>query len=159
MTNKNPLRGKLLNVDVLNVSMNVIKDMLGLESASNVEYSDEMIVYHLLNACASQTSVNQVSNICVDSPSEGTIRHKLRNIDLDGLKPALNEKLKDEFIKIVPRKSQYFAIDFVNIPYYGDEENKGNTIKTKPKQGTSRLFAYASIYLILGHKRFTFALK
>lgn len=63
MTNKNTLRGKLLNINVLNVLAKVIKDMLSLESASNVEYSDEMIIYHLLNACTSQTSVNQVSNI------------------------------------------------------------------------------------------------
>lgn len=55
MTNKNTLRGKLLNINVLNVLAKVIKDMLSLESASNVEYSDEMIIYHLLNACTSQT--------------------------------------------------------------------------------------------------------
>lgn len=156
MRTKNTLRGMLLNVDVLNVSVKVIKDMLGLESASNVEYSDEMIIYHLLNACASQTSVNQVSNICVDGPSEGTIRYRLRNLDLNELQVALNDKLKDEFIKIVPRKSQCFAIDLVNIPYYGEEKNTGDTIKTKPKQGTSKFFAYASIYLILGHKTLHF---
>ena len=52
-----------------------------------------------------------------------------------------------------------FAIDFVNIPYYGKEKNNGDTIKTKPKQGTSRYFAYASIYLILNNKRYTLALK
>jgi putative transposase len=44
-------------------------------------------------------------------------------------------------------------IDHVNIPYYGKEEN--HTIKTKPKQGTSRFFAYASIYTILRNKRYT----
>jgi len=92
-------------------------------------------------------------------PSEGTIRHRLRKLNLNELQLGLNDKLKDEFIKIVPKKSQYFAIDLVNIPYYGDEENTGDTIKTKPKQGTSRFFAYASIYLILGNKRFTFAVK
>lgn len=68
MSIKNTLRGKLLNINVLNVSMDIIKDMLSLESAPNAEYSDKMIIYHILNACTSQSSVNQVSDICVDSP-------------------------------------------------------------------------------------------
>jgi len=59
----------------------------------------------------------------------------------------------------VPRKSRAFAIDFVNIPYYGEEENQGDTIKTKPRQGTSRFYAYAFIYLILRNKRYTLAVK
>ena len=159
MTTKNTLRGKLLNGDVLNLSMDVIKDMLGLDSAPNAEYNDKTIIYHLLNACTSQTSINQVSNICIDGPSEGTIRYRLRNLNLEELQPAINQKLKHNIVKTVHKKTQSFAIDFVNIPYYGEEENKRDTIKTKPKQGTSRFYAYASIYLILSNKRYTLALK
>ncbi len=59
----------------------------------------------------------------------------------------------------MPRKSQTFAIDFVNIPYYGEEESSDDTIKTKPRQGTSRFYAYVSIYLILRNKRYTLAVK
>ena len=91
--------------------------------------------------------------------SEGTIRYRLRDIDLDDTQQALNDKLKSHAVKTVPRKYNVFAIDFVNIPYYGREKNSGDTIKTKPKQGTSRYFAYASIYLILNNKRYTLALK
>ena len=159
MRNKNTPRGMLLNDEVLNLSMKLIKDMLGLDSAPNAEYSDEMVVYHLLNACTSQTSVSQVSDICVDAPSEGDIRYRLRKLDLETVQQALNDKLKINAVKTVPRKSQAFAIDFVNIPYYGKEENQGDTIKTKPRQGTSRFYAYASIYLILRNKRYTLAVK
>ena len=35
--NKNTPRAMLLNGDVLNLSMDVIKDMLGLDAASNAE--------------------------------------------------------------------------------------------------------------------------
>lgn len=159
MRNKNTLRSILLNDEVLNLSMDVIKDMLGLVSGSNAKYSDEMVVYHLLNACTSQTSVSQVSDVCVDSPSEGDIRYRLRKLDLKSVQQALNEKLKINAVKTVRRKSQTFAIDFVNIPYYGEEEKSGDTIKTKPSQGTSRFYAYASIYLILKNKRYTLAVK
>lgn len=137
MRQKNTLCGILLNDDVLNLSMDVIKDMLGLGSAPNAKYSDEIIVYHLLNACTSQTSVSQVCDVCVDSPSEGDIRYRLHKLDLKTVQQDLNEKLKINAVKTVHRKSQTFAIDFVNIPYYGEEENSGDTIKTKPRQGTA----------------------
>lgn len=41
MITKNTPRAMLLNDEVLNLSMKVIKDMLGLDSAPNAEYSDE----------------------------------------------------------------------------------------------------------------------
>jgi hypothetical protein len=40
----------LLNDDVLSLSVNVISDMLGFQSAPNAVYSEKTIVYHLLNA-------------------------------------------------------------------------------------------------------------
>ncbi|MDR2623825.1 MAG: hypothetical protein LBC39_04540 [Methanobrevibacter sp.] len=57
---KNNPRSLLLNDDVLSLSVNVVEDLLGLNSASNVVYSDRTIVCHLLNACASRTSVNHI---------------------------------------------------------------------------------------------------
>jgi len=48
--------------------------MLGLGSAPNAKYIDKTITYLPINACTSQTGVNQVSNNCVGAPSEGTIR-------------------------------------------------------------------------------------
>ena len=159
MKTKKPPRKVLWNDDVLNLSVNVVEDMLKLDSGSNVEYSDKTIVYHLLNASTSQTSVSNVSNLCVDAPSEGTIRYRLRDLDLDEVQQCLNEKLKIHADETVSRKQNTFAIDFVNIPYYGKEQNDGDTIKTKPKQGTSRFYAYASVYIILRNKRYTLAVK
>ncbi|NMC59593.1 MAG: hypothetical protein GYA51_09470, partial [Candidatus Methanofastidiosa archaeon] len=101
MRNKNTLRGMLLNDEVLNLSMDVIKDMLGLVSGPNAKYSDEMVVYHLLNVCTSQTSVSQVSDVCVDAPSEGDIRYRLRKLDLETVQQALNDKLKINAVKTV----------------------------------------------------------
>jgi putative transposase len=159
MTIKNTPHRILVNDDILNLSVNVIKSILGLKSNPNRQYSDKTIIYHLLNAAASRTSVNNVSNICVDAPSEGTIRYRLDNLDLNEIQEKLNESLKVHASETVFRNQNIFAIDFVNIPYYGKEKNSGDAIKTKPKQGTSRFFAYASIYLILRNKRYTLAVK
>jgi hypothetical protein len=59
-----------LNDDVLNLSVNVIKDMLKLESAPNAVYNDKKIIHHFLNATASRASVNNVSDLCIDALSE-----------------------------------------------------------------------------------------
>jgi putative transposase len=155
---KNPHR-LLLNDDVLNFSVHPVKDLLNLNSAPNTMYSDKTIIYHLFNAGTSQTSINQTSNLSVNAPSEGTIRYRLHNLDLDQIQQNLNNQLKIHGMKTIHRKINTFAIDFVNIPYYGDEKNEGDTIKTKPKQGTARFFAYASIYVILRNKRYTLAVK
>ena len=159
MQQKNTPRKVLWNDDVLNLSADVVKDMLGLDSAPNVVYSDKEIVYHLLNAATSRTSVSNVSNLCDNAPSEGTIRYRLEDIGLSEIQQGLNEKLKIHATKTIRRKRIDMAVDYVNIPYYGEEENHGDTIKTKPKQGTSRFFTYASIYVILRNKRYTLAMK
>jgi hypothetical protein len=54
----------LLNDDVLSLSVNVISDMLGFQSAPNAAYSEKTIIYHLLNLDSSRTTV---SNLC-DAP-------------------------------------------------------------------------------------------
>jgi putative transposase len=148
-----------LNDDVLNLSVNVISDMVELKSTPNTIYNDKTIVYHLLNATASKTIVSNVSNVCYDAPSEGTIRYKLRDINLDEIQKSLNEKLKIHATKTINWKNIDLAIDYVNIPYYRKEENYGDTIKSRPKQGNSQFFAYASIYIILRNKHYTLALK
>jgi len=66
---------------------------------------------------------------------------------------------KSEILKALLCKVQSFAIGFVNIPFYGKEENEGDTIRSKAGQGTSRFYTYASIYLILKNKRYTLAVK
>ena len=84
MTKKqNNPRKLLLNADVLSLSINEVEDILNLDSAPNVMHSDRTIVSHIVNASTSQTSINHVSNLCPDAPSEGTIRHRLRNLDFD----------------------------------------------------------------------------
>lgn len=45
------------------------------------------------------------------------------------------------------------------IPYYGGPENEEDILRSKAKQGTTRFFAYATIYVILRNKRYTLGVK
>jgi len=157
--NNTALRNKLWNYDVLNLTVRVIRDFLGLDSKPNVKYSDRAIICHLINACTSLTTVNQVSQSSSNAATEGTVRYRLRNLNLEEVQRALNQMLKSKAIKTLPRRALTFAIDFVLIPFYGEEENEGDTVRSKAKEGTTRFFAYASIYVILRNKRYTLAVK
>jgi putative transposase len=141
--------------------MDVIMDLLDLNSEPNVVYSDRKIASHILNASTSRNSVNHVSEFCPDAPSEGTIRYRMRNLDLDTIQQRLNEQLKIHGFGTILGKFNTFAIDFINILFYGWKENSGDTIRTKPKQGTSHFHfhAYASIYVILKNKHYALAVK
>lgn len=48
--------------------------------------------------------------------------------------------LKDNVLETLPRRDLVFAIDFVLIPFYGAEQNKGDTHKDL-KQGKAQLIS------------------
>jgi len=96
-----------------------------------VDYSDKEIICHLIPTSTSQTSVTQVNNSCPDVPRDGAIRNKLKNSGVGDVQLALNQMLKDKVIETLPLRALTFAIDSVFIPFYGKEENEGDTIKCK----------------------------
>lgn len=132
---------------------------LGLNPKTDVDYRAADIIHTLLHACTSQTIVNQVCKNNEYGPTEGTIRYRLQNPDVETVQQSLNQMLKENVLETLPHGTLTFAIDFVLIPFYGTEQNKGDTIKTKARQGTTHFFAYASIYVILKNKRYTLAIK
>lgn len=123
------------------------------------DYSAADIIYPLIHACTSQTTVNQVCENNEYGPTEGIIRYRLRDLDTDEFQQSLNQMLKDNILETLPRRVLRFAIDFVLIPFYGTEQNKGDTVRSKARQGTTYFFAYASIYTVLKNKRYTLVVK
>jgi len=92
-------------------------------------------------------------------PRDAAIRNRSKNSGVEDVQSALNQMMKDKVIETLPRRALPFAIDFVFIPFYGKEENDGDTIKSNAWQGATRFFVYASIYMILMNKRYTLAVK
>jgi len=66
---------------------------------------------------------------------------------------------KSEILEALQGEALTFATGFVLMSFYGKEENKGVTIRTKPRQETTCFYAYAAVYLILRNKRYTLAVK
>ncbi|MFO7968215.1 MAG: ISH3 family transposase [Archaeoglobaceae archaeon] len=150
------LRNKFWNSDLLNLTVGLIDDYLGLTSKPNTVHSDRSIICSLLNASTTRTTINHVSNSGYRAV-EGTVRYRLRDLEVDEVQAKFNQMLKDKAGNLP--KTLKLAIDYVLIPFYGEELDEGDTVRTKAKQGTTRFFAYASIYVIKKNKRYTLALK
>lgn len=157
--NRSPVLWKLKTSRILKLTLDVILGLLNLEAGPNSTYSARRILYHILSAGISQTSITQVSMFNSEAPSEGTIRDRLKGLTLGELQGKINHMLKEKVLATLPRTPLKFAIDFNEIPFYGTESNKGDTRNSRAKKGTTRFFVYATIYVILRNKRYTLAVK
>ncbi|MEE8402090.1 MAG: ISH3 family transposase [Candidatus Hydrothermarchaeaceae archaeon] len=155
----NPVLRKLKTSQILKLTVNIVLGLLNLEAKPNSTYSGKDLIYHILSACISQTSISQVSEFNDEAPSEGAIRSRLEGLDLEEVQRKINVMLKKRIIRTLPRNSLKFAIDFNEIPFYGTETAEGDTRKSRAKKGTTRFFVYATIYVILRNKRYTLAVK
>ncbi len=151
------LRNNFRDSDLLNLTVGLIDNHLDLSSNPNTVHSDRSIICHLLNASTTQSTVNLVSQ-SRNGPVEGTVRYRLRDLEPEYVQGEFNQMLKEKTVNTLP-KTLKLAIDYVLIPFYGEELNEGDTVRTRAKQGTTRFFAYASIYVIKKNKRYTLALK
>ena len=156
---RNPILKKLKTSHILKLTINIVLGLLNLKAGPNSIYSDKKLLYHILNACISQTSISQVSRFNSKTHTEGTIRARLKSLDLKEVQKKINIMLKKRIIRTLPRTPLKFAIDFNEIPFYGTETNKGDTRKSRAKKGTTKFFVYATIYVILRNKRYTLAVK
>ncbi len=161
MTKKNqsPTLKKLKTQRILNLTVKTVLGLLNLDARPNSVYSGKQILHHILSACTSQTSVNQVSEFNDQAPSEGTIRDRLKGLELAEVQKKVHLMLQKTVLRTLPRIPLKFAIDFNEIPFYGEEANEGDTHKSRAKKGTTRFFVYSTIYVIQSNKRYTLAVK
>ncbi|MFQ5816265.1 MAG: ISH3 family transposase [Candidatus Hydrothermarchaeaceae archaeon] len=157
--NRSPVLRKLRTSHILRLTVGFILGLLCLEAGPNSTYSGRQLLYHLLSACISQTSISLVSEFNSEAPSEGAIRARLKGLSLEEVQGKVNLMLKEKVLKTLPKTPLRFAIDFNEIPFYGEEANEGDTLKSRAKKGTTRFFVYATVYVILRNKRYTLAVK
>jgi putative transposase len=157
--NRSPVLRKLKTSCILKLTVGVILGLLNLEAGPNSTYSGKQVLYPILSACTSQTSISQVSEFNSEAPTEGAIRDRLKGLTLEEVQEKVNLMLKEKVLGTLPKTPLKLAIDFNQMPFYGEEANKGDTRKSRAKKGTTRFFVYATIYVILRNKRYTLAVK
>lgn len=156
---QSPILRKLRTSHILRLTVATVQDILGLKLGKNATYPSRTILLHLLNACCCLGSINHISTSSEDAPTEGAVRYRLKGLKLEDVQAKVNVMLKKHVLGTLPSRPLIFAIDFTLIPYYGEAKEEGDVVSSMARQGTTRFFAYATIYTILRNKRYTLAVK
>lgn len=115
----------------------------------------------LLFAAVRRVSLSAACELLRDAPSDETMRQALHAWlpNIDQLERQLNAACWHRLPKALRQRQRMWAIDLVELPYYGRPWQEAREVRSgKPKQGTSRFHAYASLYVVHRGERFTLAL-
>ena len=118
-----------------------------------------LLEYAFANGLSAEEASNQmkieVSNSLVASAD--TLLRRLKEADKNAVEKAFNNTVK-RFMKSLDLKACIIAIDYHDIPYYGNK-NDAWVRCTKNQRGKNWCHQYATLEIVNGEKRFTLAVK
>ncbi len=85
---------KLRTPHILKLTVDIILDFLTLQAGPNSTYKPTQLLHHILSAGISRTSISQVSDFNDKTPTEGTIRARLKGLELDAVQKKINFMIK-----------------------------------------------------------------
>lgn len=116
-------------------------------------------LFELLLRTASQgDSIEQTVRALEGTPSGNGVRYHLNKLeDMGALEAQLNAALQSRLPAKVRKSRHRLAIDLHLIPYYGKPTaaEAPYVYRSQAKSGTTRFFAYATVYVICRNKRVT----
>lgn len=124
-------------------------------------YSPEDFFHVMLRAASRGDSLEHTAKRLEGAPSGNTIRYHLDKwTDMASLEERLNLALKSRLPAKLKKRGLKLAIDLHLIPYYGtpNEAELPYIYRSQAQSGTTRFFAYASLYVICCNKRVTLAI-
>lgn len=123
-------------------------------------YSSRHLAALIVEAAAREVSLNQASKDLDATMAESTARHHLKKLQIDELVARTNQLLAACF-PVLPDRPIEVAGDITDIAYHGSPDNARMhdfVRRGKAKQGTNNFLSFASLYVMLDHRRFTLAL-
>lgn len=115
----------------------------------------------LVRTASRGESIEQTVRGLEGTPSSNGIRYHLEKLDdMKMLEQQLNAALQSRIPPKLRNRSHRLAIDLHLIPYYGKPTDiEANYVyRSQAKAGTTRFFAYATVYAICRNKRVTLAI-
>jgi putative transposase len=115
----------------------------------------------LVRTASRGDSIEQTVRGLEGTPSSNGIRYHLEKLDdMNSLEQQLNAALQSRIPPKLRNRSHRLAIDLHLIPYYGKPTDiEANYVyRSQAKAGTTRFFAYATVYAICRNKRVTLAI-
>lgn len=140
-----------------------LKQNLDVKADGYICTTDDLV--HVLLAMSVNTSTLQaVCSDLVGTPDPTTVRgylnEQLRVEQLPQLEQAFNQALRKDIPARVWRQARDVAIDLHDRPYYGKlKQEDGLWVRGQAKDGTTRFYRIATVYLIVHNLRFTLGLR
>lgn len=145
---------------------NTLEETLGcllenLPLAMSGEYGRKGLFEVLLQAASERTSIEQASKSLRGVPQGNTQRYHLEKFEtMSSVQGQLNATLQSRLPRRLRKGKHRLAIDLHLLPYYGvaSEAEAPYILRSAAKSGTTRFYAYATLYVIRRHQRFTLAI-
>ncbi|MEM6518666.1 MAG: hypothetical protein AAF722_04950 [Cyanobacteria bacterium P01_C01_bin.70] len=148
----------LTDEQTLSAAVDTLSEYLDLETQGAVSCTTLFEV--LLWAASRSTSIEHASNLLEGVPSGNGIRYHLSKLEeMSKLEVQLNQALQAQLPSQIVNRRQRLAIDLHLISYYSKASDvEGRYLyRSEAKSGTTRFFAYASVYVIRAQQRVTLA--
>jgi putative transposase len=115
----------------------------------------------ILRAAARRSSVTRARAHSRRGTSARHGRRLLAQLDLGRTQRAVTRALREQTHPFLPNRPVDVAIDFHDVPYYGQaiDPDHPQFVKTQESRGTHRAYHYATLDLLLPNFRFTVALR
>lgn len=124
----------------------------------NGSYTVREVFEILVRAASRGDSIEHTVQSLSGAPSSNSIRYHLEKLDeMQALEAQVNAALQSRVPPKICKGRHRMAIDLHLIAYYGvpTEAEASYVYRSQAKAGTTRFFAYATIYVICRNKRVT----
>jgi hypothetical protein len=148
----------LTDEQTLTAAVNCLSEHLQIETHGTV--SDTTLLEVLIWAASRCDSLEHTTQMLDGVPSGNGIRYHLHKLeDMASLEVQLNQALQAKLPSPIINRRQRLAIDLHLIPYYGKASAvEGRYLyRSAAKLGTTRFFAYATVYVVRAQQRVTLA--
>jgi len=130
---------------------------------SNSNYEAQDVFDVLIAACVERVSLEMGSKLLEDAPSGTFVRTCIKEMlgdigQLTEVETNVNELLSKCWPRKLLKSKLPTAIDITELPYHGKYDDQDETVRRgKAKNGTTHFFAFATLYVVKQHKRYTLA--
>ncbi|KAM3109663.1 transposase [Phormidesmis sp. 146-33] len=140
----------------LDCTIHCLSEHLCLET--NGSYTAREFFEILVRAASRGDSIEHTTRSLSGAPSSNCIRYQLEKLDdRVTLEAQVNAALQSRIPPKIGKGRHRIAIDLHLIPYYGvpNEIEAPYVYRSQAKAGTTRFFAYATVYVICRNRRVT----
>jgi Transposase DDE domain len=140
----------------LDCTLDCLMEHIPLETQGS--YTAREFFEVLVRAASRGDSIEHTAQRLAGAPCSNSIRYQLEKLDdMQRLEAQVNATLQSRMPPKIRKGRHRFAIDLHLIPYYGvpNATEARYVYRCQAKAGTTRFFAYATVYVICRNKRVT----